>query len=42
MFEAEIEMERKSSSFGPVLFIAILVLCIASVLYYAVSDEARA
>jgi hypothetical protein len=39
MFEAEIEMEKKSSSFGPVLFIAVLVLAIAGVIYYAVHEN---
>jgi hypothetical protein len=39
MFEAEIEMEKKSSSFGPVLFIAILVIAIAGVVYYAVHES---
>ncbi len=41
MFEAEIEMERKSNSFGPVLFIAVLVLCIAGVIYYAVHESSK-
>jgi hypothetical protein len=41
MFEAELEMERKSSSFGPVLFIAILVLAIAGVIYYAVHESRK-
>ena len=39
MFEAEIEMEEKSSSFGPVLFIAVLVLAIAGVIYYAIHEK---
>ena len=39
MFEAEIEMEKKSSSFGPVLFIAILVLAIAGGIFYAVREN---
>jgi hypothetical protein len=39
MFEAELEMEKKSSSFGPVLFIAILVFAIAGVVYYAVHES---
>jgi len=39
MFEAEIEMEKKSSSFGPVLFIAVLVIAIAGVVYYAVHES---
>lgn len=41
MFEAEIEMEKKSSSFGPVLFIAVLVLAIAGVIYYAVHESKK-
>ncbi len=41
MFEAEIEMEKKSSSFGPVLFIAVLVLAIAGVIYYAVHESRK-
>lgn len=41
MFEAEIEMEKKSSSFGPVLFIAILVLAIAGGIYYAVHESKK-
>jgi hypothetical protein len=41
MFEAEIEMEKKSNSFGPVLFIALLVLCIAGGIYYAVHESKK-
>ncbi len=41
MFEAEIEMEKKSSSFGPVLFIAVLVLAIAGGIYYAVHESKK-
>src|ERR1039458_7780554 len=41
MFEAEIEMEKRSSSFGPVLFIAVLVLAIAGVIYYAVHESKK-
>lgn len=41
MFEAELEMEKKSSSFGPVLFIAVLVLAIAGVIYYAVHESKK-
>jgi hypothetical protein len=41
MFEAEIEMEKRSSSFGPVLFIAVLVLAIAGVIYYAVHESRK-
>lgn len=39
MFESEIEMEKRSSSFGPLLFIAVLVLAIAGVIYYAVHEN---
>jgi|ERR1035441_9384405 hypothetical protein len=41
MFEAEIEMEKRSSSFGPVLFIAVLVLAIAGGIYYAVHESKK-
>lgn len=41
MFEAEIEMEKRSNSFGPVLFIAVLVLSIAGVIYYAVHESKK-
>ena len=41
MFEAENEMEKKSSSFGPVLFIAVLILAIAGVVYYAVHESKK-
>lgn len=42
MFEAEIEMDKKSSSFGPVLFIAILVLSIAGGIFYVVRESKKA
>jgi len=38
MFEAEIEMEKKSSSFGPVLFIALLVACIGAGVFYVIHE----
>ncbi len=41
MFEAEIELEKKSNSFGPVLFIAVLVLCIAGIVFYAVRESRK-
>ena len=41
MFEAEIELEKKSNSFGPVLFIALLVLCIAGIAFYAVRESRK-
>lgn len=41
MFEAEIELEKKTSSFGPVLFIAVLVLAIAGVVYYAIHESKK-
>lgn len=42
MFEAELEMERKSSSFGPVLFIALLVGVIAGGIFYVVHETRKA
>ncbi len=42
MFEAELELERKSSSFGPVLFIALLVGCIGAGIFYVVHESKQA
>jgi hypothetical protein len=42
MFEAEIELERKSSSFGPVLFIALLVGVIGFGIFYVVHESKKA
>jgi hypothetical protein len=42
MFEAEIELEKKSSSFGPVLFIALLVGVIGFGVYYVIHESKKA
>ena len=42
MFEAEIELEKKSSSFGPVLFIALLVGAIGFGIFYVVHESKKA